>query len=1029
MGLEILSTAVFIGTALAVFAARPKERTGASPSVFAVQAVLLLLAAFSLRIYLGYSSEGFSVDLDTFKAWASALDQIGLGNIYYQEDFFLDYPPGYLYILLILEKLRQWFSLSQASVQFTLIIKMPAILCDLFLGAGLLYLGRKRLGETLALFTAALYLFCPVVLINSAQWGQVDSVSTALVFASVMLLYKEHYMASAVIYGLALACKPQALIFAPLYLFFTFRQTRLDQLILGVVSAIVTVLIVATPFTQGFNYLWLFEKYKATLDYYSYYSVNAYNFWTLIGYNWRGLPEGASLFLLNWGVPVLATLACGVFYFLAKHKSALFACPVILMSVVFLFGVKMHERYLYPAFFFILLCFVFLPDRRLPKVFLASSAAGYFNVAYVLYLFRSDGWNYDPNAPLPRWLSFAQLASLAWVLWVLADLFMRDHFKELAAGKARPAKPQPTDTKPWLRGDTAAVIAVTVIYTAAAFWNLGSTAFPKNLWTPAAGESVVFTADGEGDTLYYHTGLTADADHYAARLGANVQVEISGDGSSWSDAGNLYDSGHDVYAWYRCHLPEPARYVRLTALDDSVVLSEAGLKLAGQSAFAGLQVSPGGEPLTDEQDTIPLYADYKRSAYFDEIYHARTAEEHILGLEPYEYTHPPLGKYIIGLGIRLFGLSPFGWRFMGALFGVLMLPVLYHILKQLFGRTSLCAAGTLCFAFDFMHFTQTRIATIDTYAVFFLLLMYDAMLVFLKRDLLHDDMRKLLTPLLLCGIFTGLGIAAKWTAAYGALGLAVLFFGKLYLSFRDVGTGVKTRKTLWEKSLKLCGWCCLYFIAIPFAIYFTVFLPVTTLPQNAGNVWASFWRYQMNMYNYHSQLVAEHYFASPWYEWPLVQRPIWYYSADPANVRGQYGTISAMGSPLLWWAGFAALFYAVHAWLRERKLFAALLLCGFLSAYLPWVLVPRLTFIYHYFTAVPFLLIALAGVFHTFAESKPGRQSMTLGSVTVTLSDGVIWCFTALILISFLVFYPVLSGQPADRSYIDSLKLLPDWYF
>ena len=78
-------------------------------------------------------------------------------------------------------------------------------------------------------------------------------------------------------------------------------------------------------------------------------------------------------------------------------------------------------------------------------------------------------------------------------------------------------------------------------------------------------------------------------------------------------------------------------------------------------------------------------------------------------------THP--GKLIISLGIRIFGMNL--WLAVyGALFGVLMLPVLYHLLKQLFGRTRLCTAGTLLFAFDFMHFTQTRIATIDTYAVF-----------------------------------------------------------------------------------------------------------------------------------------------------------------------------------------------------------------------------------------------------------------------------------------------------------------------
>lgn len=122
-----------------------------------------------------------------------------------------------------------------------------------------------------------------------------------------------------------------------------------------------------------------------------------------------------------------------------------------------------------------------------------------------------------------------------------------------------------------------------------------------------------------------------------------------------------------------------------------------------------------------------------------EIYHARTAYENIEGVYPYEISHPPLGKLIIAIGIELFGMTPFGWRFSGVLFGVLMLPVLYMLLKRMFGSTDICACATAIFAFDFMHFSQTRLATIDTYAVFFILLMYLFMYMYItggrKRDL------------------------------------------------------------------------------------------------------------------------------------------------------------------------------------------------------------------------------------------------------------------------------------------------------
>lgn len=112
---------------------------------------------------------------------------------------------------------------------------------------------------------------------------------------------------------------------------------------------------------------------------------------------------------------------------------------------------------------------------------------------------------------------------------------------------------------------------------------------------------------------------------------------------------------------------------------DDLAINEFALKKTDGTGFATLTaVSGNAWQLTDEQNTVPLYPSYMNSTYFDEIYHARTAYEHILGLEPYENTHPTLGKLIISVGIRIFGMNPFGWRFMGTLFGVLMLPALYH---------------------------------------------------------------------------------------------------------------------------------------------------------------------------------------------------------------------------------------------------------------------------------------------------------------------------------------------------------------
>ncbi len=1032
---EIVLSALFCGAAL-LLAGRlmPRETTRGqdiSPAAFGVVASLLFLSAFTLRLVLAYTSEGFSTDMETFKAWAYALNTKGFQGIYNQQDYFIDYPPGYLYVLWFLDKLRAALNMDFGS-GYTLLLKLPSLLADLACAGCLLWAGKKKLGSRQGLFLSALYLFCPVVLVNSAQWGQVDSVTTAILLCSVLLLYKEHYVPSALLYGLSVACKPQMLIFAPLYLFFVIRQRKWLQLLLGVASGLGIILLLALPFADGLDFSWLIDKYRSTMDYYNYYTVNAYNFWTVIGWNWKALPEGAAGTALTLLAPVLATAACGALLLFSRRKDVLFVCPVALMSIMYLFGVKMHERYLYPIFLFLLLAFLFTPDKRTMRSFCFSGLANYLNVAHVLYLFREKGSNYDPNAPLTRCMAALQLLALGYTLYALWAVYLRGLVREYAIRKPRPW-PQPVFADSRIRAADCVALAIIVLgYGLVAFWQLGSHETAVTSWTPEEGDSVVLHAeDGPCESLYYLPGIAPDSEHRGSRVGANIQVEVSEDGQTWIDSGNLTDSGSYVFTWYHQTLSQPANYVRLTAQDGSVVLNEAALKLSGQSLFSSVSVVSGNaDALLDEQQVVPLYTTYQNSAYFDEIYHARTAYENILGLEPYENTHPPLGKYIISLGIRIFGMNPFGWRFMGTLFGVLMLPVLYHLLKQLFGKISICCAGTVLFAFDFMHFTQTRIATIDTYSVFFLLLMYDAMVSFLKRDIKNDSMRKLLPPLLCSGVFMGLGIAAKWTAAYGALGLAALYFGKLYLTLRDQRETGESLSPLYRKMGLLCAWCCLFFLVIPFAIYFVAFLPLTTLPHNIHDVFGTFVNYQVNMFNYHSKLVAEHYFASPWYEWPLDIRPIWYFSGDPVDAAGHYSTISCLGNPLLWWAGIPAILAAAVLWFRERKTYAAVVLCGFLSVYLPWVLVPRLTFIYHYFTAVPFLVIALCGAFQRLGETSILGEELTLAKrIKFSCADVISWGFTACCLVLFCVFFPVISGAPTDKSYTDALRLFPTWYF
>ena len=92
--------------AAAVFLARGSRRCTSAPlRRFALWAGLLFFGALALRLALGYTTQGYQADIDAFKAWGRILNEVGFSRMY-RQDIFLDYPPGYLYVLLFLEKLR-----------------------------------------------------------------------------------------------------------------------------------------------------------------------------------------------------------------------------------------------------------------------------------------------------------------------------------------------------------------------------------------------------------------------------------------------------------------------------------------------------------------------------------------------------------------------------------------------------------------------------------------------------------------------------------------------------------------------------------------------------------------------------------------------------------------------------------------------------------------------------------------------------------------------------------------------------------
>ena len=542
------------------------------------------------------------------------------------------------------------------------------------------------------------------------------------------------------------------------------------------------------------------------------------------------------------------------------------------------------------------------------------------------------------------------------------------------------------------RKDIIAMGVITLAYAAVAFTGLGDKSAPQSFHNFSSGESVVIDL-GEVrdiDGIKFYTGLNT----------GGYRLNFSSDGESWRPAGDFTQDYVSLFKWGDFELSNitpRARYIRMKANGD-VRLGEMAV-LSGGRLYGSCADAP---ELFDEQNCVPDAATYLNSTYFDEIYHARTAFENIEGVYPYEISHPPLGKLIIAIGIELFGMTPFGWRFSGTLFGVLMLPVLYIFTKRMFRSSAVSACATAIFASDFMHFTQARIATIDTYAVFFILLMYLFMYLYVTEGGLKN--------LALSGIFFGIGAACKWTCIYAGAGLAVIWLVHWARNFNA------------KKFILNCGFCVIFFVLIPAAIYYCSYYPYGAARglHGAGMYFTGEYRdivleNQQFMFTYHSGVHSPHPYSSRWWQWVIDDRPILYYlEYFDDGTRSSFG---AFLNPVLCWAGLAAMAVCVWYAIAAKDKTSEFIVIGYLAQLLPWVFITRTTFEYHYFPSSVFLVLAIGRVFSLMRLNL--RQWRTN-----------VYSLTGLSCLLFAAFYPVLSGITVNADLASALlKWLPNWPF
>jgi dolichyl-phosphate-mannose--protein O-mannosyl transferase len=412
-----------------------------------------------------------------------------------------------------------------------------------------------------------------------------------------------------------------------------------------------------------------------------------------------------------------------------------------------------------------------------------------------------------------------------------------------------------------------------------------------------------------------------------------------------------------------------------------------------------------------------------------------------VGPDPSYVVHPPVGKWVIGLGEWFFDLNPFGWRFMTALLGTLAVFMLCRIGRRLFRSTALgCLAGGLM-AVDGLEFVMSRTALLDMIVMFWVLAAFGALLIDRDRTrarlaaALPNEGRPCaetgaLTRLglrpwrIAAGVLLGLACASKWNGAFYLVAFALLTVVWDVGARRLTGAPHPYRAVLRRDAAP--AFASLVPVALgTYLLSWTGWFVTDNgyfrhWADGRGGTWSwipgllrSLWHYQYQVYEFNVHLTQPHaYRSSPW-SWLVLGRPVSYFYEAPKP--GQSGCTSAggcarevlaLGTPLLWWAACFALVYVLYRWALRRDWRAGAILCGVAAGYLPWFhYQSRTIFLFYAVAFVPFLCLAVAMMAGAMLGPRGASENRKMwgaaGAGTLVLL--IIW--------NFIYFYPLYTGM------------------
>jgi dolichyl-phosphate-mannose-protein mannosyltransferase len=431
--------------------------------------------------------------------------------------------------------------------------------------------------------------------------------------------------------------------------------------------------------------------------------------------------------------------------------------------------------------------------------------------------------------------------------------------------------------------------------------------------------------------------------------------------------------------------------------------------------------------------------------------------------------HPPLGKWIIGVGELLAGgaTNPYGWRLSVAIVGILAVALLMLVAHRMF-RTPLVTtlAGGL-FAIDNQAIVMSRVGLLDNIVMclalagfacvledrFFTERRLGAWLMQRRRGIGDWGPAMLWRPWLIgAGAAFGLCSAVKWSGLYFlaafavyALGTDLLLRRRAGVRFWHLGGLLKAGPVIFVSMIPtaliayLVGWTGWF---VTSGGYDRQAIQSGTAKAAGGFLaWVpiplqDLWQWTTAIYRFHTGLDTAHPYMAPAALWPILARPtsMWW-NADAGDCGGSscVSAITDLPNPLIWYAAIAASIYLLVRFIRKREWQAALILMGFVGGYLPWLQYPNRTMFFFYSIAFePYMLLALAATIGLMVVRPPGVDSPD-ELVAAEASSGlrvrrtVVAVFVVAAVVLSVFFFPISSGLPVPYWFWHIHMWSPTW--